>query len=60
MLIYFNRDLQERAVGLFRDALCRKGFLGIGTKESLRFSSNGDAFQLLVREHKIFQKQESA
>ena len=36
VLIYFNRELQDRAIGLFRDALCRKGFLGIGAKESLR------------------------
>ncbi|HEY2152752.1 MAG TPA: CheR family methyltransferase, partial [Vicinamibacterales bacterium] len=28
VLIYFNRQLQGRVVGLFRDALCRKGFLG--------------------------------
>ena len=40
VLIYFNRELQDRAIGLFRDALCRKGFLGIGAKESLRFSSH--------------------
>ena len=26
VLIYFNRALQDRAVGLFRDSLCRKGF----------------------------------
>jgi chemotaxis protein methyltransferase CheR len=32
VLIYFNRVLQDRAVGLFQDALCRKGFLGIGAK----------------------------
>ena len=28
VLIYFNRALQDRAVGLFRDSLCRRGFLG--------------------------------
>ena len=44
VLIYFNRELQDRALGLFRDALCRKGFLGLGAKESLRFSSHADAF----------------
>ena len=27
VLIYFNRVLQDRALGLFRDALCRQGFL---------------------------------
>ena len=26
VLIYFNRTLQDRAIGLFRDSLCRQGF----------------------------------
>jgi chemotaxis protein methyltransferase CheR len=60
VLIYFNRELQDRALGLFRDALCRKGFLGIGTKESLRFSSQADAFDELVRSDRIFQKRDAA
>ncbi len=58
VLIYFNRELQDRAVGLFREALCRKGFLGIGSKESLRFSAHGDAFQELSREHRIYRKRD--
>ena len=37
VLIYFNRELQDRALGLFREALCHKGFLGIGAKESPTF-----------------------
>jgi chemotaxis methyl-accepting protein methylase len=37
VLIYFNRDLQDRAVGLFREALVHRGFLGLGSKESLQF-----------------------
>jgi chemotaxis protein methyltransferase CheR len=56
VLIYFNRELQDRAIGLFRDSLCRKGFLGIGAKESLRFSSHGDAFIEFVKNERIFQK----
>lgn len=60
VLIYFNRELQDRAVGLFREALCRKGFLGIGSKESLRFSAHADAFQELVREDRLFQKRDAA
>jgi chemotaxis protein methyltransferase CheR len=58
VLIYFNRQLQDRAVGLFRDALCRRGFLGIGAKESLRFSRYSNAFVELVRSERIFQKAE--
>jgi len=59
VLIYFNRELQDRAVGLFRDALCRKGFLGIGAKESLRFSAHAAGFDELIREDRIFQKMDS-
>jgi chemotaxis protein methyltransferase CheR len=56
VLIYFNRILQDRAVGLFRDALVRKGFLGIGAKESLRFSAHSDGFTEIAREDRIYQK----
>jgi chemotaxis protein methyltransferase CheR len=56
VLIYFNRDLQDRAVGLFRDSLCRKGFLGIGSKETLRFSSYSESFDELARDERIYQK----
>lgn len=60
VLIYFDRDLQNRAVGLFRDALCRRGFLGIGAKESLRFTAHADAFVELSREDRIYQKRDAA
>ena len=60
VLIYFNRELQDRAVRLFRDALCRKGFLGIGSKESLRFSSEVSSFADFVPEQKIFRRQDWA
>jgi chemotaxis protein methyltransferase CheR len=56
VLIYFNRELQDRAVKLFRDSLCRQGFLGIGAKESIRFTSQADAFIDVAREERIFQK----
>ena len=60
VLIYFDRKLQDRAIGLFKDALCRKGFLGIGSKESLRFTTHAAAFDELVRADKIFQKRGDA
>jgi chemotaxis protein methyltransferase CheR len=56
VLIYFNRKLQDRALGLFRDALCRQGFLGIGAKESLRFSAEADRFMNFVPDERIYQK----
>jgi chemotaxis protein methyltransferase CheR len=56
VLIYFGRDLQDRALGLFRESLCRSGFLGLGSKESLHFSAHSDEFADFVREQKIYQK----
>jgi len=58
VLIYFNRELQDRAIGLFRDSLPRNGFLGLGSKESLRFSAHAAAFGEFVREEKIYQRRE--
>jgi chemotaxis protein methyltransferase CheR len=58
VLIYFDRGLQDRAIGLFHDALARKGFLGLGSKESLRFSGHADGFTDFVREEKIYQRRE--
>lgn len=58
VLIYFNRDLQDRAIGLFGDSLSRKGFLGIGSKESLRFSAHVRAFSEFDRGERIYQKEE--
>jgi chemotaxis protein methyltransferase CheR len=60
VLIYFNRELQDRAIGLFREALCRKGFLGIGAKESLRFSSHAEAFEPVSQAERIYQKRGEA
>lgn len=56
VMIYFNRPLQDRAVALFRDSLARKGFLGLGAKESLRFSQHARSFTEFVREEKIYQR----
>jgi len=58
VMIYFDRPLQDRAIGLFRDSLTRKGFLGLGSKESLRFSAHADAFSEFVAGEKIYQRRE--
>lgn len=48
VLIYFNRTLQDRAVGLFQEALVRRGFLGLGTRESVQFGAHASAFEALA------------
>ena len=58
VMIYFDRPLQDRAIGLFKDSLSRRGFLGLGSKETLRFSKHANAFTEFVREEKIYQRRE--
>ena len=57
VLIYFDRPLQDRAVGLFKGALVRKGFLGLGAKESLRFSAHARDFGEFSRDERVYQRQ---
>ena len=56
VLIYFDVEVQNRAIGLFKDSLVRKGFLGLGAKETLRFSEYADDFSEFVYDERIYQK----
>lgn len=57
VLIYFNRALQDRALGLFHESLTRRGFLGLGSKETLDFSAYADRFTAVSRPDRIYRKQ---
>jgi chemotaxis protein methyltransferase CheR len=56
VLIYFDKTLQNRAIGLFREALVHRGFLGIGMKESLTSSAHASAFAEHVGRDRIYVK----
>ncbi len=56
VLIYFDRGLQDRALGLFNESLVRRGFLGLGSKESLRFSSQATSFSEFDARERLYQK----
>jgi len=56
VLIYFNRRLQDRVLGLFHDSLCHRGFLGLGSKESIDFSSYAERFESLAKRERLFRK----
>lgn len=56
VLIYFDRDLQDRTVGLFRDSLVHGGFLGLGSKETLRFCRHAEAFTSYDRAARIYRR----
>jgi chemotaxis protein methyltransferase CheR len=57
VLIYFDQQLQDRALGLFGDALISRGFLGLGSKESLRFSAVADRFTEFAMAERIYRRQ---
>jgi chemotaxis protein methyltransferase CheR len=56
VLIYFNKQLQDRAVGLFHESLVPLGFLGLGSKEALQFGAHQNDFEPFVKEQKVFRK----
>jgi chemotaxis protein methyltransferase CheR len=56
VLIYFNKALQNRALGLFHESLCHRGFLGLGSKESLEFSHFNDRFEPVSKRDRLFRK----
>lgn len=58
VLIYFDRELQDRVFDLFHDSLQRKCFLGLGHKETIQFSQHAKNFNIFVKEDRIYQKNE--
>ncbi|WP_183678165.1 MULTISPECIES: protein-glutamate O-methyltransferase CheR [unclassified Janthinobacterium] len=56
VLIYFNKTLQDRALGLFHESLCHRGFLGLGSREVPNFSSVADDFEPLPEAEKLYRK----
>jgi chemotaxis protein methyltransferase CheR len=56
VLIYFNKSLQNRAFGLFHDSLCHRGFLMLGSKETLDFSDYSKQFTPVLKQERIYRK----
>lgn len=56
VLIYFNQDLQNRALNLFSESLVNGGFLCLGTKEALRFSDIVRDFREVEPGTRIYKK----
>lgn len=56
VLIYFNRQLQNRVLKLFYDSLCPGGYLCLGSKESLKFTDMADKFESIAGREKIYRK----
>ncbi len=56
VLIYFDRDLQERAVHLMIRSLSHRGFLCLGSKESTSFLKSKTLLDNFSKEAKIYRK----
>lgn len=55
VMIYFNKDLQDRVLTLFDESLSSLGYLALGTKETLKFSVIQKNYKQVERE-KIWRK----
>jgi len=60
VLIYFDHTLQTRALRLFAEALIPRGFLGLGSKESLRFSPAAEFFSEFAMPERLYRKKAPA
>lgn len=56
VLIYFTRELQDRVLNLFLESLVHGGFLCLGKRESLRFSTVREQFRAIDEANRIYQK----
>lgn len=56
VLIYFDKELQDKVFTLFNDSLEKRGFLVLGAKENIRFSKIASTFSQLNKEEKIWRK----
>ncbi|HEV8495868.1 MAG TPA: protein-glutamate O-methyltransferase CheR [Gemmatimonadaceae bacterium] len=56
VLIYFDRDLQDRVHTLFYDSLVMLGILALGSKESLRFSQYEPCYEKLHPRERLYRK----
>lgn len=58
VLIYFNSELQNRALAIFTESLVHGGILCLGTKENLQFKDVNNFYKVLDGEAKIYRKSE--
>src|SRR5262249_14132129 len=56
VLIYFDKELQNRVLNLLSDSLRHGGFLCLGSKETLSFTDINPHFEPVERRQKIYKK----
>jgi chemotaxis protein methyltransferase CheR len=56
VMIYFDKQLQDRVHGLFYESLDTFGILALGHKESVAFTQHADAYEVLDPAERIYRK----
>lgn len=56
VLIYFDKELQDKVLTLFDDSLEKLGYLILGSKENIRFSTVATKYVQLQNKEKIWRK----
>ncbi|MBF0555691.1 MAG: protein-glutamate O-methyltransferase CheR [Nitrospirae bacterium] len=56
VLIYFNRELQNKVFELFTESLEAGGYLCLGSKETIRLSRCSDNYDEVLKDEKIYKK----
>ena len=56
VLIYFNTALQERVQRLFLDSMEMFGILGLGKKETIRYTSVVDNYDVIDAEERLYRR----
>jgi chemotaxis protein methyltransferase CheR len=56
VMIYFDKELQDHALELFDGSLEKLGFLGLGSKETIKFSNVMGRYKQLENKEKIWRK----
>ncbi|HWO98317.1 MAG TPA: protein-glutamate O-methyltransferase CheR [Bacillus sp. (in: firmicutes)] len=56
VMIYFNKSLQNHVHGLLYESLGVEGFLGLGKREGVRFTSHADFYDEFDSEERLYRK----
>src|SRR5581483_10289058 len=56
VLIYFNNQLQDRVQRLFLESLEMFGILGLGKKETIRYSAVSDNYDVIDDEERLYRR----
>jgi len=56
VMIYFDKQLQNHVHGLFQKSLSRFGILGLGSKESIRFTPHMESYEDVDTKNRLYKK----